>query len=301
MYILLKKSVFFYLSIILFLVSTQARADIVPAAVPDIVLTTTSPAGTPMDVAYNPVLDLYYSVAGGNSGVPIWTYDGTTGATLLRTAPGNHDFRGLWWNDNLNQLETNSCRTCTQMGIWAPDLDTSGYALGTGTVIHTPANQPDFQSQGDYNDVANEVVYYDSGQIFTVDRDTNASLLTIPITGLPVPFTDLNQFFIAYTGMAGAEYMVWDHVNERALFVDSSGAYQGESVVTGGPNTNSNWNVGYANGRVFIWNGTGWNSYIVNTADTGTLVPVPTISFWGLIMLIFVLGIFGMNNRRNAL
>ncbi len=281
---------FLWVGVVFVFYSVVVQAQIISAAVPDIVLVTDSPAGTPIEVAYNPSLNLYYSVSGGSPGVPVWTHDGTTGLTLLRTAPSNHDWRGLWWNDNLGQLEGNPCSSCQQQAIWVPDLDAGGYALGTGTALN-PSNQPDFQSQGDYNEAADQFVYYHNGQIYRTDRVTNTSLAPLPITGLPVATTSLNRYFIGYTGMPGAEYVVWDYVNERALFIDSNGVYQGESVVSGGPDSRDNWEVGYANGRIFLWNGSGWNGYQIHGIEVGPeeFVPVPAMPMWMLGMLALML------------
>lgn len=284
-------------------ISSGVHAQIIPAAVPDIVLDGGGVGSTAMDVAYNPGLDLYYSVYGGSPNVPILTHDGTTGAVLLNTAPSSHDWRGAWWNSNLNQLEGNPCSSCQRVAIFSPDLNASGYALATGTVLN-PTNQPDFQAQGDYNEAANEFVYYEAGEIHRVDRATNTSLPTITITGLPVSTGSLNLNLIGYTGMAGAEYVVWDYVNGRALFIDASGAYQGESVIPGPPATSSSWNVGYANGRIFIWNGSGWNSYVVNgvapaPAPPGGAKPIPVMPLSAMLLTVFgLLAIAGRRLRR---
>ena len=51
------------------------------------------------------VLNIYYAVIAGNSSFPLETFD-ATGVSLYQTNTG-FDCRGLWWNPNLNQLETN--------------------------------------------------------------------------------------------------------------------------------------------------------------------------------------------------
>ncbi len=188
--------------------------------------------------------------------------------------PSGHDWRGLWWNPNLAQLEGNSCGTCngtTGPGIRVQDLNGSGIALPTGTTV-LPANQPDFQSQGDYNYDDNEIIYYHNGQIYRVDRTTNVSLPTLTITGLPVFVSNLNNYVVGYSGVPGAEIMVYDYLIKRVYFINKvTGAYAGTSQLpASAPGTFSNWQVGFANGQVFVHNGSStWYGYQVVQQGAG--------------------------------
>lgn len=289
---------------VLLLWAPALQAQIVSPAVPDIVLDVSSPSCTPMDIAYNPGQQLYYSVYGGNPSCPIITHDGTTGSELLVTSPSTHDWRGIWWNAGIGGPEGNPCSSCDREAIWAPDLDGAGLALATGTVTLTPSNQPDFQSQGDLDTDANEIVYYFNNQIFRVDRATNANLPTVSLSGTPGG-TTFNENLIGYSGIAGAEYMLWDYSNDRVLFYDRTGAYQGDSPVPGAPATSADWRVGFANGRVFIWNGAGWNGYVVGPGSSpppppppSGATPVPTLGAGLLALLTLLVGWLGAAQLR---
>lgn len=257
-----------------------------------------------MDIAYNPVQNLYYSVYGGGPSCPIITHDGATGDELLNTSSSSHDWRGVWWNADVGGPEGNPCSSCAREAIWAPELDGAGFALATGQITLTPTNQPAFQSQGDLDTDMNEIIYYSSNQIFRVDRDTNANLPTLSLSGTPAG-ANLNSNLIGYSGIADAEYMLWDFSNDRVLFYDRTGAYQGESAVAGAPPTSDSWNVGFANGRVFIWNGSGWNGYIVGPGTSApapppaAAVPVPTLGLGLLVSLALLLGWFGAAQLRS--
>ena len=225
-------------------------------------------------VAYNPILDLYYTAIAGNSGFPLETYDGT-GAPLNQTNTG-FDIRGLWWNYNLSTLESNGYNTG---GIWSFNLDGSGYALNTGTSIFTGNNQPNSQSVGDYDCVADEIVYYSSGTVVRRNRATNALIGTTTITGLPVTTGHLNNNTIFFTDCTGHEYGVVDYVNKRVYFIDkSTGAYAGMSQLPGTAITNNSFRASWANGMAWLYN-TGtrtWQSYnVLNSIDGPCMITLP--------------------------
>ena len=237
-------------------------------ATPTIVLNGNSGC-TPMDIAYNPVKNLYYAVGGGSSSCGIVTFD-ASGNLLFNTANSGHDWRGIWWNSNLNTLEGNACSGCPANGIREQDLNASGYALGTGTTV-LPPNQPNFQSQGDYDYINNEIIYYDNGTIYRLNRTTGANLPNVTITGLPVSISNLNLYLVGYSGVISAEYMVYDYVTKRVYFINrATGAYVGTCQLPGSaPSTSSAWDVGFSNGQIWIYNGSGWNGYRVANAGTG--------------------------------
>ncbi len=258
-----------------------AQCTIIPNASPGITLTYVSTGGTnATGVAYNPNLDLYYAAIAGNSGFPLETYDGT-GSPLYQTSTG-FDMRGLWWNFNLGTLESNGYNA---FGIWQYNLNGSGYALNTGTLVFSGMNQPNTQSVGDYDCVANEIVYYNAGTIQRRDRASNALLGTTTITGLPVSTANLNYNSVFYTDCSGHEIGLVDYVNKRVYFIDkSTGAYMGMSQLPGTAVTNSGFRASWANGMAWLYNTANrtWTSYRVLDNIDGpctVLLPIELLSF----------------------
>lgn len=237
-------------------------------AVPTIILNG-NPGCTPIEIGYNPLKNLYYAVGGGSSSCGIMTFD-ASGNMVFNTINSGHDWRGIWWNPTVDSIEGNPCSTCSALGIREQDLNASGYALGTGRTV-LPANQPNFQSQGDLDYINYEIIYYNSGIIYRVSRTTNANLPNVTITGLPVSIANLNTYLIGYSGVIGAEYMVYDYVTKRVYFINrATGAYVGTCQLPGSaPATSSAWDVGFANGQIWIFNGSGWNGYQVANAGNG--------------------------------
>ena len=122
--------------------------------------------------------------------------------TQLYTTTAGFDWRGMWWNPNTNQLEGNGY---SGSGMWRANLDGNGYALNTGASIFTGMAQPDAQSCGDYDPVANGVIYYFNGRIYRYSRATNAAISNYLLVGCPVGLGNLNSTTVVYTGCAGRE------------------------------------------------------------------------------------------------
>ncbi len=249
--------------------TTQVKfttSSIITDAIPTVNLASTA-TGTPMDVAYNPEKDLYYSVTGGSAGVPIETFN-SEGTLLLKTNNSNHDWRGLWWNPNTNKLEGNAYNS---VGIKKQQLNSDGYATHEGSIV-LPGLQPDYQSQGAYNYEDDQIIYYSNGNIYRVDRTTNTYLSQLTITGLPVPVSSLNQYRIGYSGINKAEIMVYDYQNKQIHFINKAdGSYTSSCQLPAeAPATSSMWNVGFANNQIFINSSDTWYGYRYYTQSVDT-------------------------------
>ena len=241
----------------------MSQCTIIPNAVPGITLTHTVGVNNATGVAYNPNLNLYYIAQAGNPGFPLETFD-AAGNWLYQTNTG-FDMRGLWWNSNTNQLESNGYNTG---GMWAYDLNGTGYALNTGTSVFTGLNQPTSQSVGDYNCVDDEIWYYNAGTIMKRDRATNALIGTFPITGLPVGTANLNNNTVFYTDCLGHEIGLLDYTLKRIYFVDKTTmAYTGMSQLPAGAITSNAFKASWANGLVWLLDSGPdiWYSYEVLT------------------------------------
>lgn len=240
-----------------------SQCTIIPNAVPNLSLAYSVGVNNATGVAFNPNFSLYYIAQAGNPGFPLETFD-AAGTPLYQTNTG-FDMRGLWWNDNTQQLESNGYNTG---GIWAYDLNASGYALNTGTSIFTGLNQPTSQSVGDYNCVDDEIWYYDNGNIMKRNRATNALIGTFPLVGMPVGTGNMNNNSIFYTDCAGHEIGLVDYVLKRIYFFDKTTyTYSGFSQLPAGTVTNNAFRASWANGMVWLFD-TGpdiWYSFEVLT------------------------------------
>ncbi|WP_372947627.1 HYR domain-containing protein [Mariniphaga sp.] len=207
-------------------------------------------------VAYNPDKKLYYAIRAGSSGYTLYTYDETGSQLAANTA--NFDFRGLWWNPNTSALEGSSYGGD---GYRVVDLDANGYALSTGTNDPATNYQPDSQSQADYDYDLDEVIYFFNNSIYKTSRTTGALIGgAIPITGLPA--NTLNSTFVGYTGIPGGEALIYDYLNKAVYFVDkTTGVYSHSVQLPISAPGASYLNTSYANGHIWISDGTLWHSY----------------------------------------
>ncbi len=229
--------------------NSWAQCTIIPNAIPNLSLPYSVGVNNATGVAYNPNFNLYYIAQAGNPGFPLETFD-AVGTPLYQTNTG-FDMRGMWWNSNTNQLESNGYNTG---GIWAYDLNASGYALNTGTSIFTGLNQPTSQSVGDYNCVDDELWYYNNGSIMKRDRATNALIGTFPLVGIPVGTANLNNNSIVYTDCAGHEIGLVDYVLLRVYFFDKTTlTYTGYSQLPAGTVVNNAFRVSWANGLLWLF------------------------------------------------
>lgn len=275
-----------YLTLLLLMTSSIAFAqcNILPNAVAGIILDYQSTnLFNCSGVGYNPIMNRYYGVRAGNSGFPLETWT-SAGGQLYSTTAG-FDWRGMWWNPNTNQLEGNGYST---YGMWRADINGSGYALNTGSNIFSGQAQPDAQSCGDYDPIANEVIYYYNGRIYRYSRATNAAISNYALLGCPVAFSNINSTTVVYTGCVGREIGILDYVNKRIyLFQKNTGAYVGMSQLPGTAVTTNSFRFSYANGYAWLFDlGTGnWYSYRIldiilpeNALSANTIWMAPSIS-----------------------
>ncbi len=229
--------------------NSHAQCTPLANAIPGISLAYSTGVNNASGVAFNPNFNLYYIAQAGNPGFPLETFD-LAGNPLYQTNTG-FDMRGLWWNDNTNQLESNGYNAG---GIWAYDLNATGYALNTGTSVFAGMNQPTAQSVGDYNCVDDEIWYYDNGSIMKRDRATNNLIGNFPITGLPVGTGNLNNNSVFYTDCQGHEIGLVDYQLKRVYFVDKNTmTYSGMSQLPLATVINNSFRASWANDLVWLF------------------------------------------------
>ncbi len=242
-----------------FLATIAIKSAMVAQTCTAIPVITLSPAGvggiaTHMMVAYNPINNVYYWNSGGFVSNAIASYSATGGGTLA-AAMGNQDWRGLWWNSNTNKLEGNCFSSA---GIFTVALLPNGNPAGGSTIVASNS-QPNAQVGGQYDPIANQVLYYNgSGGIAKYSRVTGLLVTTIAITGLPVGIANLATYGF-YTGIPGVEYAVYDYVNRRAYYINyATGAYVSTVQFPPSAGAPASYALSYANGIFFIYDNTNW-------------------------------------------
>ncbi|MGC9352596.1 MAG: HYR domain-containing protein, partial [Mariniphaga sp.] len=133
--------------------------------------------------------------------------------------------------------------------------------LSTGTNDPASNDQPNPQSQADYDYDLDEVIYYYDGSIYRTSRTTGSFIGgAIPVTGLPA--NTLNSTFVGYTGVPGGEVLIYDYINKAVYFVDkTTGVYSHSVQLPASAPGQSTLNTSYANGHIWISDGTLWHSY----------------------------------------
>ncbi|MBK9452677.1 MAG: hypothetical protein IPN95_25300 [Bacteroidetes bacterium] len=145
------------------------QCNLLPNAIPGIILDYQSTNLLNCSgVGYNPIRARY---CGGeaNPGFPLETVRPPGRNSTQRQG---FDWRGMWLNPtpiSWKEMATvvAGCGAQTLMGITRSN---------TGASIFTGMAQPDAQSCGDCDPVANEVIYYFNGRIYRYSRATNAAI-----------------------------------------------------------------------------------------------------------------------------
>lgn len=281
----------FALQLLILAPKGHGQCTLLPNAIPGITLTYQSTNLLNCSgVAYNPLRGLYYAVRAGNPGFPLETWS-SIGTQLFSTSAG-FDYRGMWWNPNTSQMEANGY---SNRGIWRANLNANGYALNTGTTL-LAANQPNTQACGDYDDGANEIIYYNgSGRIYRYSRTNNAFLGSYTLNSIPVGTGNLNNTTVFYTGCSGQEIGVLDYVNRRVyIFNKSNGNFVGASQLPLSAVTTNRFRCSWANGMLWLFDLSSrrWTSYQIfnSVLDASALVFRATPMTFGVVELSWTTG-----------
>lgn len=200
-------------------------------------------------VTYNPQFSLYYSVnAGGTTAEEVFDLNGD-----LLYSSTVADWRGLWWNSNINRVEGNAWGNY----FYIDSLQSNGYLGGNHSLVGA-TTPPDVQSAGAYDPNDNIIYYYNGGTLYGESRADFVDITPITLTGIP-SFTGMVQHGVIYTGCTGSEIGIYDAgAKILYLFNKSTGAMSnsiafpsntiGISYVGG--------NFSYANDIVWLYNST---------------------------------------------
>jgi hypothetical protein len=231
-------------------------------------------------VAYHPTFELYYSNnAGGTASNETFDLNGNLVQTELIP-----DYRGFWYNENLDILEGNTWGS----GIVTHSVLSNGHLGGTSTPVGN-AITPNVQSCGVYDPTADLIYYYDNGVISGQNRSDFSTISPITLTGLS-SFSNVILYELMYTGCTGNEIGIYDYISKSLyLFNISTGALSTTVQLPSDVITPSytGFNFSYANEIVWIYNSTinkwvGYNIYDqtngIETLDKPTIEIYPNPS-----------------------
>jgi len=220
-------------------------------------------------VAYNPNQELYYSINAGSGTYPLETYS-KNGGTALSSVSSTGDYRGYWWNPYTGMPEGNTISG----NITSNSLTTAFYGSTVTTNVTSSMGSPNAQYPGTA-DVDGNIVYYLSGNtIFRYSRLSGAFTSSVNLSGMPVLSLARNTSAIAYTGISGAELIVYDYILKEVYFINAnSGAYVATcSLPALSAPAVSGYGFAFCNNRVFLYDSGNnrWIGYpITNPACSG--------------------------------
>jgi hypothetical protein len=242
-----------------------AQPTILANGIPTITLSrgTGFVGSTPMSIAYNPVFNQYYGGIGGNPGDSgfVWS---ATGALLQSLAPINVDARAYNYNPNTNAVK---CITFNAVAGGSPaglvTMGLNGSGLFTGSNTNTLGAMPGLngnQTMPAYDPMLNRLYSRATTNVVNVvDRASGNLITTTTLNLVPAGSPTLQGQFIGFDSFFDV-FVDLDTTNDRALVHDINGNYLGASQLSGFNPTQSNFNVGYANGQIFIFD-TSINAY----------------------------------------
>ncbi len=231
-----------------------------------------SGTGNRSSLAYNPLMEVYYSVNAGSGTYYVDSYDAD--GMFLDSVVSDFDYRGAWWNPFLFTFEGNGYSSA---GIFSRNLDPFNGTAGAGGSIVAANTQPDIQSIGDMDTARYELDYYYDGNLYRYSRLDDLPLGTTLITGLPSG-TTLNINSVFYTGFPDMDFGVYDYANLRFIFINILGEYVGHSQLPATAYPADYFKTSWANRLFWIFDSDldTWFSYKVHD---GTLVNVEEKGF----------------------
>lgn len=239
------------------LAAGRAEAVVILAnAVPTFNLAAPDRESTPMTVAYHPGFNQYYAGIGGNPSFRAYTYD-AAGNLLDTRDPINVDIRGINYNGNSGDIEINTFNAVaggSPAALMSMGLDGSGFFTGVnGAVLGTMPGLPSDQAAAAY-DTGRDLFYARStsgtvnfllGADGTLDSQVNLDLVTPGNPPLLDEVIGFDSFFDVFVTVSlGGDALVHDR---------TSGAYLGSSLLPAFQPTQNRWNMGYANGNLFVF------------------------------------------------
>lgn len=217
--------------------------------------------GAPMNVAYDPGRDLYYTGGGGFPSNDATVLDGS--GNIVSTTPVPADLRSWFFNPNTGNLELvsyNAVGGGGDYGFFTCGRNGSGHLDGTKSLIFSSMSGLNgSQTMPAFDPVANVLYSGTTGSttVNKVDRATGNLISTIACTGGP---GGNGSYSVGYDGDEDW-LMLFDSSGSRVMvFNGTSGAYIGSATVDV---TYGNYGFGYANKQVWVYDSSrgGWQGY----------------------------------------
>lgn len=228
--------------------------------------------GQPMNVAWNPVNEVYYGGGGGftPNDATVWDANGVElqfGDTVI-------DLRSWYWNSNINGLEAVSYDAQNggraQDAIWELEIDGDGLLTGGSTELLP--NAPglfDSQTMPAYS--SSENVWYSStnggSNVNVVDRADGSLIRSF---GLDMSGRTNSSYGIGYDEDEGWVLII-DAVSDQVHAFDTDGNFIGSSNLDF--DYTNLYGFGYANKQVFAWDAgrAGWQGYDIGAGGGGNI------------------------------
>lgn len=265
------------LLVLLSLAYQTGQAEILPDAQIGIKIPLAKkPTTRPMTVAYVPTFKNYYIADGGlapmgsefeapTSKSEIHTY--TAEGKYINSAKPGYDNRSIYFNPLTNRLETITYNISSAVGfspntgIYSIDIAESGEVKNSSVEImqFNPAfgheqTMPSFDaSSGQYYAKQGR-----SNKVWIVDPKSRekVSEISLDFDKANVAHDDVSDYFAAYTGISGEEFLLLDVDHKAVLVFNLKGAFVGKSALpaTLKLRAQNHYNgLGYANQMLFVF------------------------------------------------
>jgi hypothetical protein len=260
--------------------------------VPTITLSGSGSGDNTGSIAFHPGFNQYYGAHAGNSSFSGHVWD-INGNPLQSTVVGT-DVRSLNYNPNTGNIEIVSFDAVDCCGLSTLGLDGSGHMTGSNPVISGALpGLNGTQSMPAYDPLTNHLYSRNvGGTINVVDRNSGLLVNTINLNLAAAGNPNLQLQTLGFDSFFDV-FVTIDLTNTRALVHDINGNYLGASALPVGTPLAASFNMGYANGQLFV------------TADGGSFAyhgfrifaPVPEPAS-ALLMSVAGLGLVAKVRRR---
>jgi hypothetical protein len=252
-------------------------------------------------IAYHPGFDQYYSSDIGSTNQPAFVYD-SAGSLVHTEDPINIDVRALYYNPNTDLIEAvsfNAQSGGVARGLIDAQLDGSGFFTGgTATLLASMPGLASSQTVPAYDPVRDQLYSRDGSNTVNVVRRSDGALAgTITLDFATAGVGTVSTYTIAYVPEEDW-LVVADRDNDTAVAFDINGDYVGTAALD--IDVNVNYGIGYANGQLFIEDGSrdGYQGYRITNASSDAPTAVPALPPGGILLL--VLGMLGLTVRHRA-